>query len=151
MYIDKKWMYIGKKSIFDQEPGVDRECMPAQLSGNRPFCTIIAWVRDGASGDGRSVTCIWNALRTVRNGDKKKQLSARLNSEIICRWLTDRHWMPVSNPGNNCANGLLCVTPWSCMNPRSRRVFQVWMYSSSSLRAGLAWGRATPKAQARSD
>ena len=27
-------------------------------SYQKTICTIIAWVRDGASGDGRSVTCI---------------------------------------------------------------------------------------------
>ena len=57
-------------------------------------CTTIAWVRDGASSDGRSVTCTWIALRTVRNGEKKNSFLLVGNTEIICRWLTDRHRMP---------------------------------------------------------
>ena len=32
---------------------------------NRPFAQLLAWVRDGASGDGRSVTYTWIAPRTA--------------------------------------------------------------------------------------
>ena len=30
------------------------------LAAAMTICTIIAWVRDGASGDGRSVSCIYD-------------------------------------------------------------------------------------------
>ena len=74
---------------------------------NRPFAQLLPGLfRDGASGDGRSVTCIWIALRTVRNRDKKNSF---LLSETLKSYAGD--WptvtgCPVSNPGYNCANGL---------------------------------------------
>ena len=82
-------------------------------SDNRPFAQLLAWVRDGASGDGRSVTCTWIAPRTARNGDKK---STSRPSETLK--LHEGDWptvngCPVSNPGNNCANGLLAGQPGS--------------------------------------
>ena len=36
----------------------------------------------------------WIALWTVRNGDKKNSFLLVENTEIKCRWLTDRHRMP---------------------------------------------------------
>ena len=74
--------------------------------GNGPFAQLLVWVREGASGDGRSVTCTWIAPRTARNGDKK---STSRPSETLKLHVGD--WptvtgCPVSNPGNNCANGL---------------------------------------------
>ena len=76
---------------------------------NRPFAQLLAWVRDGASGDGRSVTCTWLAPRTARNGDKK---STSRPSETLKQHVGD--WptvtgCPVSNPGNNCANGVFRI------------------------------------------
>ena len=76
------------------------------FSPNRPFAQLLVWVRDGASGDGRSITCTWIAPRTARNGDKK---STSRPSETLKLHVGD--WptvtgCPVSNPGNNCANGL---------------------------------------------
>ena len=44
--------------------------------------------------------------RTVRNGDKKTDFCSSKTLKSLCRWLVDRHQMPVSNPDNNCANGL---------------------------------------------
>ena len=71
----------------------------AQVS-QETICTIIAWVRDGASGDGQLVILIWIALRTVRNGDKKTAVcSSRHWNHIQVTDRTDRHRMPVSNAG----------------------------------------------------
>ena len=95
---------------------------------NRPFAQLLVWVRDGASGDGRSITCTWIAPRTARNGDKK---STSRPPETLK--LHEGDWptvtgCPVSNPGNNCANGLfgiiVCqyrlswVSPWLGANAR---------------------------------
>ena len=88
---------------------------------NRPFAQSLAWVRDGASGDGRSVTCTWIAPRTARNGDKKSTSRPSETLKLhVGDWPTNTG-CPVSNPGNNCANGLLHV--WLI------RILHVLLYS----------------------
>ena len=93
---------------------------------NRPFAQLLVWVRDGASGDGRSITCTWIAPRTARNGDKKSTSRPSETPKLhVGDWPTVTG-CPVSNPGNNCANGLLLegnrkpyyYTVWEI--PRSR-------------------------------
>ena len=56
----------------------------------------IAWVRDGASGDGRSVTCIW--FRCSRRAESCFSCLrfGLFWVRFICRCLTDRHRMPCS-------------------------------------------------------
>ena len=115
----------------------------SSLTPNRPFAQLLNWVRDGASGDGRSVTCTWIATRTARNGDKK---STSRPSETLKLHVGD--WptvtgCPVSNPGNNCANGLLTDNGGSERFVRSVGLFPIvrvqtsidgrgYMYSSTN-------------------
>ena len=98
------FFFFAQKSIFC------RADVFWKAKNNRPFAQLLVWVRDGASGDGRSITCTWIAPRTARNGDKK---STSRPSETLKLHVGD--WptvtgCPVSNPGNNCANGLFPVT-----------------------------------------
>ena len=51
---------------------------------NRPFAQLLpGFETAGASGDGRSVTCTWIALRTLPNGEKKSSFLLLGNTEII--------------------------------------------------------------------
>ena len=75
------------------------------------ICTIIAWVRDGASGDGRSATCIW--FQCFRRAERCFLVSVSDCSECDSYagdWPTVTG-CPVSNSGNNCANGLFLWQP----------------------------------------
>ena len=75
--------------------------------GSLATSDLVAWVRDGASGDGRSVT--WIRMHSEQSETETRK-TAFCSSETLKSYAGD--WptvtgCPVSKPGNNYANGQL--------------------------------------------
>ena len=106
-------------------------------TSKKTICTIIAWVRRGIRWQSVSHLHIWIALRTVRKGDEKNSFLLAVTLKSYAGDWPTVSGCPVSNPGYNCANGLLTPECRKAVCANSAKRFKVLAKARNSGHLGF--------------